>query len=132
MPNARLLRTALLAMAAVAIALVATPYLRQHFFAATAPRTIEPRGELASFERSTIELFERSSPGVVQVVSQRQNSGGSMSSEPRGPAWALEPALCGIAPAISSPMLTSLRVRSELPCERHPGESLLPRRSVLQ
>jgi S1-C subfamily serine protease len=75
MPNPRLLRTALLALAVVVIALAATPYLRQHFFAATAPRPIEPRGELADFERSTIELFERSSPGVVQVVAQRQNSG---------------------------------------------------------
>lgn len=75
MSRTRLLRTALITAAVVLMAFLAAPYLRQHFFAATVPRAIEPRGDLASFERSTVELFEHSSPGVVQVVAEHQKSG---------------------------------------------------------
>jgi S1-C subfamily serine protease len=44
------------------------PYMRAYVFTATAPRAIEARGDLAEFERTTITLFERVSPSVVQVV----------------------------------------------------------------
>jgi 2-alkenal reductase len=44
------------------------PYVRNYVFSATTPRAIEPRGELAEFERTSISLFERVSPSVVQVV----------------------------------------------------------------
>src|SRR5262245_38446553 len=45
---------------------VARPYIDYQFYAQTTPRPIEPRGDLAEFERSTIALFERVSPSVVQ------------------------------------------------------------------
>lgn len=44
------------------------PYVRSYFYTATAPRTIEPRGDLGEFERTSIHIFERASPAVVQVV----------------------------------------------------------------
>jgi 2-alkenal reductase len=47
---------------------VARPYIDYQLYAATTPRPIEPRGDLADYERSTIALFERVSPSVVQVV----------------------------------------------------------------
>jgi 2-alkenal reductase len=47
---------------------VARPYIDYQLYAQTTPRPIEPRGDLADYERSTIALFERVSPSVVQVV----------------------------------------------------------------
>lgn len=44
------------------------PYVRPYLFSATTPRIIEPRGDLADFERTSIALFEQVSPAVVQVV----------------------------------------------------------------
>jgi S1-C subfamily serine protease len=59
----------LLAIALAVFGLYALePYVRLYFFSATAPRAIEPRGELALFEQTSIALFERVSPSVVQVV----------------------------------------------------------------
>ena len=47
---------------------IARPYIDYGLYAATDPRPIEPRGDLAEYERATIALFERVSPSVVQVV----------------------------------------------------------------
>ncbi len=47
---------------------LARPYIDYQLYAATSPRTVEPRGDLADYERATIALFERVSPSVVQVV----------------------------------------------------------------
>jgi 2-alkenal reductase len=44
------------------------PYLRAYVLSASVPRPVEPRGALAEFERTSIALFERVSPSVVQVV----------------------------------------------------------------
>lgn len=41
--------------------------------AASQPRAVIPRGALAEFERATVELFERTSPSVVQVVVPRES-----------------------------------------------------------
>ncbi len=46
------------------------PYVDFLMPAAFAQRAIEPRGSLSELERSTIELFERASPSVVQVVAR--------------------------------------------------------------
>jgi 2-alkenal reductase len=37
-------------------------------------RAIEPRGELAAVERTTIEIFERVAPSVVQVLGRRRGN----------------------------------------------------------
>lgn len=46
------------------------PQLRPLFLSASEPRQIEARGTLADYEQTTISLFERVSPSVVQVVVQ--------------------------------------------------------------
>ncbi len=48
----------------------AQPYLDRMLFAASTPRPVEPRGNLSELERSTIALFERVSPSVVQVAAR--------------------------------------------------------------
>src|SRR5215510_7657052 len=48
------------------------PNLRGYFFSAATPRAVQPRGALADFERTAIELFERTSPSVGHVVVVRQ------------------------------------------------------------
>lgn len=61
---------------AVIVALVllglmtAQPYIERLLFAATAPRPVVARGNLPDTERSVIELFERVSPSVVQIVAK--------------------------------------------------------------
>ena len=44
------------------------PYFNRLMYSASTPRLVEPRGSLSELERSTIDLFERVSPSVVQVV----------------------------------------------------------------
>src|SRR5499426_2322749 len=78
----RVVRAILVAVAIVLVALVALPYLRQTFLAASTPRPVQPRGDLAESERSTIELFDRVSPSVVQVVVPRRSDQTAMSEEP--------------------------------------------------
>ena len=47
---------------------VGKPYVDRMLFSASTPRAIAPRGNLSELERTSIELFERVSPSVVQVV----------------------------------------------------------------
>lgn len=61
-------RLILLAAVIVAAIFVLQPQIRQIFYSATTPRAVEARGNLSEAEQSTIELFERVSPSVVQVV----------------------------------------------------------------
>jgi S1-C subfamily serine protease len=72
-----LVRAAIIGGLLVILALLAIPYGRQMFFAATTPRPVQPRGELAEIERTTIELFQNASPSVVQVVAQRDSGRGA-------------------------------------------------------
>lgn len=67
-----MLNRALLIAGALAVGLfLFGPQLRTLFYAANEPRVVVPRGVLADFERTTVELFERVSPSVVQVVVRR-------------------------------------------------------------
>src|ERR1700738_1205722 len=47
---------------------VAQTQIDRWLYSASTPRTVAPRGNLSDLERSTIELFQRVSPSVVQVV----------------------------------------------------------------
>src|SRR6266568_5837465 len=47
---------------------LAQPYVDRLLFSASTPRTVEPRGSLSDIERMSIEIFERVSASVVQVV----------------------------------------------------------------
>jgi 2-alkenal reductase len=64
------------------------PQLRQVFYAASDPRPVAPRGALADFEQTTIALFERVSPSVVQVVVPRGAGGAFSESEGAAPGQA--------------------------------------------
>jgi len=65
----RFARLALWVIAILVALYLAQPLLERTFLASTTPRVIAPRGDLSPLEKSTIELFERTAPSVVQVVS---------------------------------------------------------------
>jgi 2-alkenal reductase len=44
------------------------PYIERQLYSATTPRAVAARGNLADFERLTIEMFEQLAPSVVQVA----------------------------------------------------------------
>jgi S1-C subfamily serine protease len=64
----RVTRIALFVLLIFLLILIARPYVDRTLFSAVTPRAVEPRGGLAEIERSTIEVFERVSPSVVQVA----------------------------------------------------------------
>ena len=64
----RISRLIILVLVIVLGVYVAQPYIDRLLYSASTPRAIESRGSLSDLERSTIELFERVSPSVVQVV----------------------------------------------------------------
>jgi S1-C subfamily serine protease len=76
MAGNRLGRAALIGVLLVVIAVLAAPHARQFFLAGTTLRIVQPRGELAGWERTTIEIFEHASPAVVQVVALREGGAG--------------------------------------------------------
>jgi S1-C subfamily serine protease len=58
---------------------IASANNHQAAFAASAPRPVEPRNDLSDIERSTIALFERVFPSVVQIagaITHNTTSGG--------------------------------------------------------
>src|SRR3954452_10987298 len=61
-------RAAMVILIVLLAILAGRPYLDTLLFAATSPRPIAARSDLAEAERATIGLFERVSPSVVQVV----------------------------------------------------------------
>src|SRR3954471_13117519 len=71
----RFLRVATVVLILLVAALVAQPYLDRLLFAATSPRPIAARSDLAQSEQTTINLFERVSPSVVQVVGAASGAG---------------------------------------------------------
>jgi S1-C subfamily serine protease len=64
---------------------IAQPQIDRWLYSASTPRTVAPRGNLSDLERSTIELFQRVSPSVVQVVG-RAAGGESSPTEGEGVA----------------------------------------------
>lgn len=70
----RLTRLFLIWMLVLATLWIGADYVRWFLFAADQPQAIAPRGELADFERVTIEVFEASAPAVAFVYSERAPS----------------------------------------------------------
>ena len=64
----RAARILLIALLIVVGVYFGQPYLDRLLYSASTPRAIEPRGSLAEIERTTIDIFQRISPSVVQVV----------------------------------------------------------------
>jgi 2-alkenal reductase len=66
----RFTKIAFIALFVVLGVYIGQPYVDRLLFSASTPRAVEARGNLSDVERSTIELFERVSPSVVQVVAR--------------------------------------------------------------
>src|SRR5262245_37261274 len=64
----RTFRFAVLAILLVFVGMALRPQIEYLLHAATSPRPVQARGNLADFELLTIGIFERVSPSVVQVV----------------------------------------------------------------
>src|SRR5262249_11809786 len=78
MPN-RFTHAVLLGILVLLAVLAVEPYVMERLNSATTPRPVEPRRDLADFQRATIQIFERVSPSVVQVAGQVGN--GDLSSQ---------------------------------------------------
>src|SRR3954452_9605669 len=70
-----LLRIAILWALVLATVWVLQPYAVSLWGAATEPRTVTPRGSLAEYEQTTIELFKAASPSVVHVFAAAPQRG---------------------------------------------------------
>src|SRR5579859_2798200 len=79
MPNGRLIRFVIIVLAALFAGLLAQSYVARLPGSAPAPRPVAARGDLSDAEKSIIDLFERVSPSVVQVVARQD--GGDMVDE---------------------------------------------------
>jgi S1-C subfamily serine protease len=71
MGDDRFFRFALIAVLALLAVSTVQPYVARLLLTDTAPRPVAARGDLSEAEQSIIELFERVSPSVVQVVSRQ-------------------------------------------------------------
>jgi 2-alkenal reductase len=79
----RFTRVAVVLLIVLLAIIAGQPYLERLLFAASAPRAVEPRGQLSEIERSTVEIFQRVAPSVVQVVG-RPVAAGSLLAETEG------------------------------------------------
>ena len=82
----RFTKIAIGALLVVLVIYVGQPYVDRWLFSASTPRTVEPRGTLADIERTTIEIFERDSPSVVQVVGRAGTLEQTSPESENGPA----------------------------------------------
>jgi len=81
----RFTRILIIALLIVLGVYIGEPYVNRLLYSASTPRAVEPRGNLAEVERSTIELFDHVSPSVVQVVAR---AAGAQTLQPEGEAAA--------------------------------------------
>ena len=109
---------------------VAQPYVDRMLFSASTPRAVEPRGNLSDLERSTIELFERVSPSVVQVVARRRRRRAAAGRGRRRPGAVGHRLRLGRAPATSSPTTTWCRAPARSRCASHPARCCAPASSA--
>lgn len=79
----RFFRFVIVVVLIVLVGMMVQPWAMRTFFAGTAPQPVAARGDLSDAEKSTIALFERVSPSVVQVVG-RQNGGNTFGEEGGG------------------------------------------------
>jgi 2-alkenal reductase len=77
----RSIRTLLIVIIIVLGFIAVQPLVERRLYSATTPRPIEPRGTLAEFERTTVEIFDRVSPSVVHVAMLA--SAGELALSPR-------------------------------------------------
>ena len=66
--NRTFISIAVVGIVAAAAGMAARPYVEDRLLTALSPLAIGPRGSLAEIEHSTIELFKRVSPSVVEIT----------------------------------------------------------------
>jgi len=72
----------LLVLLAIALGLyLFRPTIDRLLFAETQPRAVEARGNLAEFEKLTVDIFQRAAPSVVQVAGRSAAAGPEMFAE---------------------------------------------------
>jgi 2-alkenal reductase len=71
---------AVVLLSIVLVGVTIRPYIEYQLYAATTPRQIEPRGSLADYEKSAVEIFERVSPSVVHIVGRGGSNEPSLSA----------------------------------------------------
>jgi 2-alkenal reductase len=64
----RFSRLALTVVIVLLAGVLAQPYIERFVYGTAAPRVVAPRGDLADFEKTSVAIFERVAPSVVQVV----------------------------------------------------------------
>jgi S1-C subfamily serine protease len=64
----RLARSLLIGIFTLLVIVAAQPYVYHYFWSARTPRPVEPRASLTDSERTTIAIFNRVSPSVVQIA----------------------------------------------------------------
>src|SRR5215207_1514877 len=57
------------------------PTIDRLLFAETQPRAVEARGNLADFEKLTVDIFQRAAPSVVQVAGRAAAASPEMLAE---------------------------------------------------
>ena len=77
----RFTRVVLVGILLALVVIAARPYLLDHLYSATTPRAVAPRGDLAAYEKTTIEIFDRVSPSVVEVVGSVDNDTSQFTGE---------------------------------------------------
>ena len=70
----RLARALLVGIFTLLVIVAAQPYVYHYFWSAKTPRPVEPRASLTDLERTTIAIFDRDSPSVVQIAGQTNAS----------------------------------------------------------
>ncbi|KFG66793.1 trypsin-like peptidase domain-containing protein [Microvirga sp. BSC39] len=85
----RTTRIIMLVVAVLLAILVLQPYVNSYLYSAREPRPVAARGDLAEFERTTIQVFETVAPSVVQVVALqgRGPAGGEPAGSGTGFVW---------------------------------------------
>jgi 2-alkenal reductase len=85
----RATRIIMLVVAVLLAILVLQPYVNTYLTSAREPRPVAARGDLAEFERTTIQVFETVAPSVVQVVALqgRGPAGGEPAGSGTGFVW---------------------------------------------
>jgi 2-alkenal reductase len=77
----RFFRVAAVLLILLLAGILSQPYVDRLLYAATSPRPITARNGLPESELATINLFERVSPSVVQVVGATSGPGGDLEGE---------------------------------------------------
>ncbi|MCC2097148.1 MAG: trypsin-like peptidase domain-containing protein [Hyphomicrobiales bacterium] len=75
MSDLKMRRYVIVGLVAGLVLFLAAQLVQTLLLVADKPRAITPRGDLASFEKTTIAIFKKAAPSVVYIYTQTQGSG---------------------------------------------------------